>query len=266
MLVAISSLAGGVLQLLARRVFHGDFQSALNLPWKLWAVPIPCFVIYGLVWPAALTLSPPDQVVGVSLINYLWPVLTVCFSALLVPGVKLSPRLLAAMGLVLCGLVLANYRELSKLGFREILGNPKTVLPAVLALTAAVTWALYCAILARWKDWSNAWVTSPIGFILTGVVACLVLPFAGVGTRSLSTQSLGLILLYGAGPLAAGYLLWELAITRARVERLGLIAAATPILATLWLSVFLRRTPGFEVLLAAGLISTGVVLSREKKV
>jgi drug/metabolite transporter (DMT)-like permease len=67
--------------------------------------------------------------------------------------------------------------------------------------------------------------------------------------------------LYGAGPLAAGYLFWELALPKARVQTLSLIAAATPILSTLLLCGFLKTPPGPELLVAALLVSGGVLLS-----
>ena len=65
---------------------------------------------------------------------------------------------------------------------------------------------------------------------------------------------------YALGPLAAGYLLWELALDRARVHALSLLAAATPVLSTFVLCVFLRTLPGPEHLLGAVLVSVGALL------
>jgi drug/metabolite transporter (DMT)-like permease len=70
-------------------------------------------------------------------------------------------------------------------------------------------------------------------------------------------------LAYGAGPLAAGYLLWELALAKARVQTLSVIAAGTPVLSTFLLCCFLRRMPGMELVLAAGLVSAGAIFSRK---
>ena len=44
----------------------------------------------------ALVTSDDHQVFGVSLINYLWPVLTVLFSAWWVPGARLTMRTVLA--------------------------------------------------------------------------------------------------------------------------------------------------------------------------
>ena len=260
--VALASLTGGVLLLAARRLFNGEVRTALWLPWRLWLAPLLCFVIYGLVWPWALASSNTRQVFGVSLINYLWPVLTVLFSAWWVPGVRLTGRILIAMLLALAGLVCANLHQ-----FGHLSGTPSTarwarhVLPYVLALIAAVTWAVYSALLARWRDWAKNYVTSPIGFLLIGMVACVIQGLTRRALPRLTGFGTLMILLYGAGPLAVGYLLWEMALARARVQTLSLMAAATPILSTALLCVFLRRMPGPELVLAAVLVSAGVGLS-----
>ncbi len=74
------------------------------------------------------------------------------------------------------------------------------------------------------------------------------------------------IICYGLGPLAVGYLLWEIALSRARVHSLSMVGAVTPILSTILLCVFLRSTPGPELIVAAFLVSAGVLLSvRELK-
>jgi drug/metabolite transporter (DMT)-like permease len=137
-------------------------------------------------------------------------------------------------------------------------------MPYGLALIAALTWAIYSALLARWRDWAKNYVTSPIGFLAIGVIGVLIT----AGTRHSVPRLTGfgtlMTLLYGAGPLAVGYLLWEIALARARVQTLSLIAAATPILSTTLLCVFLRRMPGPELAVAAVLVSAGVGLSVER--
>jgi len=248
----------------ARKLLHGELRSALRLPWRLWLIPLVCFVIYGVVWPWALASSTSRQVFGVSLINYLWPVLTVLFSVWLVPGVRLTGRIMLAVLLALAGLAVANYRELQQLQAIPFQSGSRwehRFLPYGLALIAAVTWGLYSAFLARWRDWAKNYVTSPIGFLLLGFIGCMItaqtrrtLPhFSGFGAL--------LTILYGAGPLAVGYLCWEIALARGKVQTLSLLASGTPVLSTAFLCVFLRKMPGPELVLAAVLVSAGVALS-----
>jgi len=262
--VALASVTAGGLLMAARKLLHGELRSALRLPWRLWLIPLVCFVIYGVVWPWALASSTSRQVFGVSLINYLWPVLTVLFSVWLVPGVRLTGRIMLAVLLALAGLAVANYRELQQLQAIPFQSGSRwehRFLPYGLALIAAVTWGLYSAFLARWRDWAKNYVTSPIGFLLLGFIGCMItaqtrrtLPhFSGFGAL--------LTILYGAGPLAVGYLCWEIALARGKVQTLSLLASGTPVLSTAFLCVFLRKMPGPELVLAAVLVSAGVALS-----
>ncbi|MCX6914156.1 MAG: EamA family transporter, partial [Verrucomicrobia bacterium] len=64
-----------------------------------------------------------------------------------------------------------------------------------------------------------------------------------------------------AGPLAVGYLLWEIALSKAKVHTLSLLAATTPVLSTFLLCLFLRTLPGPELIIAALLVGGGVLLS-----
>ncbi|HWW02146.1 MAG TPA: EamA family transporter [Candidatus Acidoferrum sp.] len=260
--VTIASLTGGGLQMIFRRMYHGELRSALSLPWRLWLIPLVCFVVYGLVWPLALVSSNSKQVFGVSLINYLWPVLTVLFSVWWVPGVKLTSRTVAALFLAFAGLVCANLKNIGVLlwpgGTDNSLGQ---LLPYGLALVAATTWGLYSAFLVRWRTWAKDYVTSPLGFILIGLVAGGVMTKTQLVPAKVTTFGVLMTVLYGAGPLAAGYLLWELALPKARVQTLSLVAAATPILSTLLLCCFLKTPPGAELVVAALLVSSGVVVS-----
>ncbi len=260
--VAIASLTGGLLQIIFRRAHAGELRSALLLPWRLWAVPLVCFVIYGLAWPWALASSTSREVIGVNLINYLWPVLTVLFSCWWVPGVRLTPRLALALALGLLGLGLANLGPLRELFLADApagSGPGLRLLPYLLGAVAAVTWAVYSAVLARWRGWAKDYVTSPLGFILIGLVA-LAVTRGSLGTRLTPFGAL-MTFVYGAGPLAAGYLLWELALPKARIQSLSLVAAATPVLSTLLLCGFLQRLPGPELVLAALLVAAAALLS-----
>ncbi len=262
--VGLASFAGGALQMICWRVSRGEVRSAVCLPWRLWVVTLGCFVVYGLVWPWALVTSSPNQVFGVSLVNYLWPVLTVVFSSWWVPGVRLTLRTVVAVVLAVAGLLCANWQHLCFL----FVGNDSATnsalhkyLPYFLALVAAVTWALYSTLLARWREWARRYVTSPLGFLLIGGIAAAITGLGGGSRPNLVSLGTLLTLLYGAGPLAIGYLLWEVALSKARVHSLSLLAAVTPVLSTFLLCIFLRSMPGPELALAALLVSSGVVLT-----
>lgn len=263
--VALASLTGGLIQVAAWRWHRGTLSTVFRLPWRLWVVSVPCFVAYGLVWPAAMVHATPQEVYGVNLINYLWPVLTVLLAAWWVPGARLTGRTVAATAVSLAGLGCANLPHLGSLLAAGVEGDAGAVadrrlMPYGLAFAAALSWAVYSATLARWRYWAGGYATSPLGFLITGVVATFAGGFmAGTGA-SPSLRGLLLTAAYALGPLAAGYLLWEVALARARVHALSLLAAATPVLSTLVLGVFLQALPGPELLLGAVLVSAGALL------
>ena len=262
--VAIASLIGGTAQLIGWRIYRGGLRSAVCLPWRLWAVSVPCFVVYGLVWPLALNRSSPQQVFGVSLINYLWPVLTVLFGAWWVPGARLTKKTVLATFLAVAGLLCANFQHIRGLlasGDGAGASPAHKSLPYVLALVAAVTWAIYSAMLARWRGWAGNYATSPAGFLITGAVAGAMAAFVPIAPGKISSAGSIMIVCYGIGPLAVGYLMWEIALSKARVHSLSMIGAVTPILSTILLCVFLRSLPGPELIVAAFLVSAGVLLS-----
>lgn len=264
--VALASLIGGAVQLLAWRWYRGGFRSALRLPWRLWAMSIPCFVAYGLLWPAAMVSATPREVFGVNLINYLWPVLTVLLSAWWVPGAHLTPRIAGAAALSLAGLAWANLAHVQKLldgPLSAAAGTPpgSHLLPYALAFAAALSWAAYSASLARWRSWAGGYATSPAGFLLTGLVAGWAHLAADTAPVDTSGRGLWLTLSYGVGPLAVGYLVWEMALARARVHALSLLGAVTPVLSTLVLCIVLRVWPGFDVVGGAVLVTAGALLS-----
>lgn len=263
--VAVASLIGGVIQLAVWRWYRGTFTSVFRLPWRLWAVSVPCFVAYGLVWPAAMVNATPQEVYGVNLINYLWPVLTVLLAAWWVPGARLNARTITAVAVSLAGLICANLPHLRLLLAAETegetdVGPDRRLLPYGLALAAALSWAVYSATLARWRYWAGGYATSPLGFLFTGLVAAVVNGFSADAPAGPSLRGWLLTAGYALGPLAAGYLLWEIALARARVHALSLLGATTPVLSTFVLCAFLRTLPGPELLLGAALVSAGALL------
>jgi drug/metabolite transporter (DMT)-like permease len=262
--VTIASCTAGLLQLVSRGIHCRELRTALLFPWRLWAGPLVCFVVYGLAWPWALAAATPRQAGGVNLINYLWPILTVVFSAWWVPGFRLTGRIRAALVLAVAGLVCANATALHAWfwGSADKPGaDTAQWLPFGLAAVAAVTWAVYSALLARWRSWAGKYVTSPVGFMVVGLIGWIILKSGGKRTTDLSSAGVLMTLVYGVGPLAAGYLLWELALARAKIHALSMIAAATPVLSTVFLAICVRRMPGLELVTAALLISAGVAFS-----
>jgi drug/metabolite transporter (DMT)-like permease len=268
--VAISSLIGGVVQVIYyAAVARMPLRALLCPPLRAWLAIGGLLVVYLLAITNALVLADPAQKVGVSLVNYLWPTLTVVLALVLVPGTRGGWPLAAAAALSLAGIGVGNWDWLASLRQGAHPGPGGLSMWAyVLGAVAAVTWALYSALIARWRGWINAYATAPLGFLLSGLAAAIIGKWRGQWSAMDAGEWLSAIF-YGLGPCAAGYLLWELALHRAPPTTLGLLGSATPVLSTLWLCVLFLLRPATQqapvaaygyYLTGAALVGAGVLL------
>lgn len=227
--LALTPAIGGLLQIVGYLVMGRSLRSLLLPPPKLWLAVALGFVVYLLLYTTALVGSvSEEQTVGVSLMNYLWPTLAILFTTWLVPGMRLHGRLLVALGLSLAGVLLANGRSLAW-------PDGSTQLwPYVLGGLGAASWAAYCALVSRWRDWAHAFAATPLGFLLVSAAAAGICLYRGEWEPMGLRDWVGVVLT-ALGPWASGYMLWELALHRAPGTTLGLLAAATPVLSTLCL-------------------------------
>lgn len=264
--LAISSLIAGIGQVAFYRMLGRSLRTLFVMPPHLWALAGLGFVVYSLCYAAGLITAVTDaQAVGVGLLNYLWPVLTVVFSLFLVPGSRLNARLGVALAVSLTGLAVANWYEITQARLHG------AMLPYLLGGLAGIVWALYSALIARWRDWGQRYATAPAGFLMIGVVGATVCMLKGEW-RPVDVRTWLAFLYVGFVPGAAGYMLWELALHRTPAARLGIMASATPVLSTLCLlGLFAltgqsRTLPShWEVLLlGAGLVAAAIILVSEK--
>jgi drug/metabolite transporter (DMT)-like permease len=260
--LAITPVIGGALQIACHLAMGRSLRAILLPPPKLWIAIVLGYVLYMILYTQALVSSATDaQAVGVSLANYLWPTLTVLFTVWLVPGAHMHGRLAAGMVLSLAGVVLA-------IG-RDILwpGAGVSIWPYVLGCLAAVSWAVHCALMSRWRHWAQAYAAAPAGFLIVSVVAAGVCLWRGEW-EPMDLRIWSGVILTAIGPWAGGYMLWELALHRAPGTTLGLFGSATPVLSTLFFLGMFAWTGGMPasgsrpvVLLASSvLIGAGVVL------
>lgn len=253
--LAITSLAGGLLQVAGYLAMGRSLRSVLMPPPRLWAAVALGFVAYLLLYTTGLVTSRTEaQAVGVSLMNYLWPTLTILFTTWLVPGERMHARLALAIALSLAGVLLATGQDIA------LPGPGASALPYLLGGAAAVSWAVYCALTSRWRRWAEDYAAAPAGFLIVGAVAAGVCLWRREW-QPMDGRTWGAALLTAAGPWAGGYMLWEMALHRASGTTLGLLGSATPVLSTVCLlGLFALTSAGtlsgtrVAVLLAAALM------------
>jgi len=225
--------------------------ATLRQPWPVWLLGVGGLFGYHFFYFLAFRLAP-DAAVEVNLLNYLWPLLIVLFSALL-PGHRLTA------GHVLGGLLGLAGTALLVTGKGRGLSIEAAYLPGYASAAAcAVVWAAYSVLSRRFGHVPTEAVG---GFCLaTAVLAalCHVVFEATVVPGAMEWLS---VLLLGIGPVGAAFFVWDHGVKRGDIRALGALSYATPLLSTFLLILFGRAEAGWVVWAACALIVGGAVMA-----
>ncbi len=230
------------------------------------------FVSYMICLYLGLGLAQSrQQALAVGLLNYLWPVLTLLLSVVVLRQ-KANWLLGPATLIALLGLMLVILPErFSDSGGQDWTScwhaGVERPLPLLLGLLAAVMWALYSTLTRRWAGEEAHggvdWFLIVTALVLVPLSALVVEPrTAGVGAIS-ETLFLG----------CATYLAYGLWDTAMRKGNLVLVAAAsyfTPLLSTIVSCIYLMVWPTPQlwwgcVLLVAGSLGSWRILTRQSR-
>ncbi len=236
-------------------LFRGDsLRQLAHLPLSAWLLGVGGLFGYHFLYFFALGRGP---VVAVSLINYLWPLLIVLFSALL-PAHKGGGRLGwhhllgAALGFGGVFLILGD-------GAAEALASHQIWLAYGAAGAAAVVWAGY-SVLSRLQSHipSRAvaffCLASAVGALLAHLAfETTVWPKDGWGWAA--------ILALGLGPAGGAFYLWDRGMKQGDIRTLGVAAYLTPLLSTLLLSLREDVIMDLRLWLACVAITLGALLA-----
>jgi drug/metabolite transporter (DMT)-like permease len=245
-LVAMSFAVGGAVGLAANRL-SGSAVGAV--PAGAWALSVTGLFGYHALYFAAFARAPA---VEVNLVNYLWPLLIVLFAGLL-GGQALAARHLLGAALGLSGCVLAIG---SGAGFSgEALGG------YLLALGAAVTWALYSVLNRRFGAVSSravAW------FCLATAALAVPAHLSAETTVWPDARGWMIVLAMGLGPVGLAFYAWDHGTKHGDLRLLGVLSYLTPVLSTLWLVLAGRAEAGVSLGLACALVAGGAWLAARR--
>ncbi|HHY0364112.1 TPA: aromatic amino acid DMT transporter YddG [Vibrio parahaemolyticus] len=196
------------------------------------------FVCYEIFLALALGYSNSRaQAIEVSIVNYLWPALTVLF-AVLGSNKKPSWLLYPAVTLAFIGVAWTVSGD-NGLSPTQIISNVSSnPLVYFMAFTGAVIWAVYCNLTQRQQSKHNA-IT--LFFISTAVSLWVKYAFADEPTMTFSWSALG-YLFASAALMAGGYGLWNIAIVGGNMVFLATLSYFTPIFSALFSSLILGVT------------------------
>jgi drug/metabolite transporter (DMT)-like permease len=213
-----------------------------------WAVGVGGLFGYHFLIFLALKISPPVQA---NLINYLWPLMIVLFSALL-PGQTLRPRHIAG--------ALAGFSGACLLvtGGNTLMPAPEYIPGYVAALAAGLVWTGYSLASSRLTSVS----TNAIGAF------CLVAAILSTGAHILfettvtpSTGEWVALVWLGLGPAGGAFFLWDWGLKRGHVRALGGIAYTAPLSSTALLILFGPAVLTATIAISAILIIGGAILA-----
>lgn len=244
-LTAVTFAIGG----LSLLVIRPGAIKAMRQPLPVWLLGVGGLFGYHFCYFFALRNAPP---VEAGLINYLWPLLIVVFSALL-PGERLRWQHIAGCALALTGAVLVVTRG-QGFGF-----DAQYTIGYATALCAAVIWAAYSVLSRRFAAVSSDAIA---GFCLvTAILAaiCHLLLEQTVWPADL-WQWAALIGL-GLGPVGLAFYVWDIGVKRGDIQVLGAASYSAPLLSTLILILTGYATYSHVILIACLLITTGAVLA-----
>jgi len=254
---------GGVLSLAAARAMpRGRSESGASQGFtsRYLVVCGGLFVLYFAFLHAGLGLAADrHQALEVGLMNYLWPSLTLLLSVPLL-GVPARWALLAP-GLVVAtagvGMVLTSTTAFSWIGFAASLAVGP--LPHVLGAAAALAWALYSNLTRRLAGSASG---SAVSFFMIATGTALLALQALFGeTHAWSARVLAEI---GAMSIIStlGYLFWDVAMRRGDVALVATFSYFTPMLSTLFGSVYLGVSPSPRLWLGCALIVGAALVCR----
>jgi drug/metabolite transporter (DMT)-like permease len=222
--------------------------SAWRVPARTLAVGVAGLFGFHFLLFMALRLAPP---VEANLVNYLWPLLIVLLTPLLLPGFGLAARHVAAAAIGLAGAAIAIGAAPSTLDARSAAGF-------ACALGSAFTWATYSLLTRRLPPFPT-WAVG--GFALASGLASLACHLVFEPRATIAAADLPLLALLGLGPMGAAFYLWDVAMKRGDPRVVGTLAYATPVASTAILAASTGRAWSASLAAATLLVAGAAVIA-----
>jgi drug/metabolite transporter (DMT)-like permease len=245
----LSALAFTIASAVGSMFFLRRGQAPLRMPKG--AIAVGVFGIFGFHFLYFLAIKN-CPIIHAVLINYLWPLLLVLFTAFL-PGYGLSWRHIVGALVGFAG------AALEVTGGKELSVNPDYILGYLAAAASAVVWALYSVLSRKYKHvpTRSVAITCALSAVLSWICHFLfettVWPADWLGWLS--------VLLLGLGPVGLSFYAWDYGMKHGDIRLLGNLSYVDAILTALILSAFGLAEPTAILWIACFLIVVGPLIA-----
>lgn len=196
------------------------------------------FIVYELCFSFAIAYSKTSQqAIEVSIVNYLWPSLTIV-AFVIFKELKFNLLILFGLFISISGIIYIQAGN-DSFSVQSVMNNLKdNPLSYLLALSGAIIWAFYCVVTRKMSKGQNPISIFFIGVALTlwlklGLTDQLVMPALNL--------SLSLYLLLAAAAVGLGYAAWNIGIIHGNITILVVASYFTPIISSV-LAMFVLDT------------------------
>ncbi|WP_428025778.1 aromatic amino acid exporter YddG [Arcobacter sp.] len=219
-LLSISFFIASIIGLLMLKKQKRSLSSLKDIPLKAYIIGVSGLFGYHFFYFLAIKNAPA---VEANLLNYLWPLLIVLFSAFL-PNEKLKWFHIVGTILALLGAFLLVLKD----GSLEF--DSKYTLGYLFALIAALIWSSYSVIS---KTLTHVPTFAVTGFCIITAVFSFIAHLIFEQTITPNLVELLAAVMLGLGPVGGAFYLWDFALKNGDIKILGSLAYLAPLLSTL---------------------------------
>ena len=196
------------------------------------------FVAYEVCFSFAIAYSQTArQAIEISIVNYLWPSLTV-LAFVIFKELKFNFLIILGLMLSIFGIIFIQTGS-GDFSLNSLVDNfHSNPLSYILAFTGAIIWAFYCVLTKKLSNGQN-----PISIFFVGVALTLWLKLLVSGHFAIPSMDIPalLTLLVASAAMGLGYAAWNIGIIHGNITVLVVASYFTPIISSI-LAMFVLQT------------------------
>ena len=247
--LCISSLLAGV-SMLAMNAFSGKLALLKTYRLKDYLIMtgtglLGIFLYYSFYY-IGMSRMPASQAF---IINYLWPIMSVVFAAILLKE-KLTARKMIAIGMSFVGVMIVTGKDLLHFDGKMLFG-------AVMCILDAVCYGAFTALNKKWHYEKG--ISMMVAFFVSFVLSFVMNQVSGAGWKIGFGQLLGLGW-NGIFSMAIGNTAWALALQKGNTAQISNLAYITPFLSLIWTALILKEQISVWSVVGLCVIVLGVLI------